>query len=100
MTMLAKSARPASTPVKSKPVKSKRVEKIITLSVRKLPEGCYLGSSDDVQGLVVQADTVTELVEIAKDVAEILVESQLARQQKTRLPKVKKKFEYPLIVNF
>ena len=95
MTMLAKSARPASTPVKSK-----QVEKMITLSVRKLPEGCYLGSSDDVQGLVVQADTVTELVEIAKDVAEILLESQFARQQKTRLPKVKKKFEYPLIVNF
>ena len=94
MTMLAKSARPASTPVKSK-----RVEKMITLSVRKLPEGCYLGSSDDVQGLVVQADTVTELVDIAKEMAEILVESQLARQQKIRLPKVKKKFEYSLIIH-
>ena len=94
MTMLAKSARPASTPVKSK-----QVEKIITLSVRKLPEGCYLGSSDDVQGLVVQADTVTELVDIAKEMAEILVESQLARQQKIRLPAIKKKFEYSLIIN-
>jgi hypothetical protein len=31
------------------------MERMIRLQIEKLPEGVYLGTSDDVQGLVVQA---------------------------------------------
>ena len=50
------------------------MERIIHLAIERLPEGPYLGTSDDVQGLVVQADTIAELVEYAEDVARILLE--------------------------
>lgn len=50
------------------------MERLIRLQVEKLPEGVYMGTSDDVQGLVVQADTVAELIEYAQDCARMLQE--------------------------
>ncbi|HNZ25652.1 MAG TPA: type II toxin-antitoxin system HicB family antitoxin [Spirochaetota bacterium] len=73
------------------------MEKKILLHVEKLPEGCYLGTSDDIQGLVVQADTVSELLKIAKDVAEKLLEAQ--SNIKKNIPFVDEKFDLPLIVS-
>ncbi len=52
------------------------MEKIIKLKIEKLPEGFYLATSDDVQGLVVQGKTISETLEIAKDVAKKLLELQ------------------------
>lgn len=46
------------------PVKETSVERVINLHVEKLPEGVYLATSEDVPGLVVQADTVAEAVAI------------------------------------
>jgi len=54
------------------------MERIIRLQIEKLPEGVYLGTSDDVQGLVVQADTVAELLEYAQDAARMLQEIRVA----------------------
>jgi predicted RNase H-like HicB family nuclease len=52
------------------------VERIVTLHIEKLPEGVYLATSDDIQGLVAQGRTIQETVEIARDVAKKLIELQ------------------------
>ena len=52
------------------------MEKIINIHVEKLPEGYYLATSDDVQGLVAQGRTIIETLEIARDVVKKLLEAQ------------------------
>lgn len=52
------------------------METLINLHIEKLPEGFYLATSEDVQGLVVQGRTLGETVEIARDVARRLMEEQ------------------------
>ena len=49
-------------------------DRIIHLNVVHLPEGVYLATSDDVQGLVAQGWMVSETVEIARDVARRIIE--------------------------
>ena len=73
------------------------MERIVSLQIEKLPEGFYLATSDDVPGLVVQASTITETLEIAKDVANKLMEAQDKRQP-IKLRAVEDCFEYPLIL--
>ena len=55
-------------------LKEYAVERIVTLHIEKLPEGVYLATSDDIQGLVAQGRTIQETVEIARDVAKKLIE--------------------------
>lgn len=50
------------------------MEKIINIHIEKLPEGFYLATSEDIQGLVAQGRTITETIEIARDVAKNLIE--------------------------
>ena len=69
-------------------------ERIIHLHIEKLPEGVYLATSDDVQGLVAQGRTVAETVEIARDVARKLLEAQT----NIKLPRVKESFDLPIVV--
>jgi len=45
----------------------------ITLEIEHLPEGPYLGTSPDLPGLVVQADSVQEVLQLAPDVAHDLI---------------------------
>ena len=52
------------------------MERIVRLHIEKLPEGVYLATRDDVPGLVAQGRTVTETLEIARDVARVLMEEQ------------------------
>lgn len=70
------------------------MEHMIQLHIEKLPEGVYLATSDDVQGLVAQGRTIQETIEIARDVAKKLIEVQTG----TRLPTVAESFDYPVIV--
>ena len=56
------------------------MERIVNVHIEKLPEGVYLATSDDIPGLVAQGRTVTETLEIARDVAEKLLEAQAERQ--------------------
>ena len=42
------------------------MERILTLHIEKLPEGVYLATSDDVQGLVAQGRNIQETIEIAR----------------------------------
>lgn len=60
---------------------SKRMKKQlhILLDIEKLPEGYYLATSREVQGLVVQAKTFEQTVEIAEDVARQLLQAQKKR---------------------
>ncbi len=75
------------------------MEKIINIHIEKLPEGIYLATSEDVQGLVAQGRTVTEVLEIARDVARKLLEARAERAGTLQLPAVSDSFDYPLIVN-
>lgn len=52
------------------------MEGTIQIHIEKLPEGYYLATSDDVQGLVAQGRTITETLEIARDVVKKLLEAQ------------------------
>jgi predicted RNase H-like HicB family nuclease len=69
-------------------------ERIVRLHIEHLPEGVYLATSEDVQGLVAQGRTVSEVVEIARDVARKLIEAQT----NLSLPVVSESFDYPLVI--
>lgn len=75
------------------------MEKIVNLHIRKLPEEVYLATSDDITGLVAQGRTVTETLEIARDVARKLLEAQAERQGKPELKETGESFDYPLVVS-
>ena len=74
------------------------MEQIANLHIEKLPEGVYLATSDDIPGLVAQGRTITETLEIARDVAKKLLEAQAERHQKTTLKSTRDSFDYPLIL--
>ena len=61
------------------------MEGTIQIDIEKLPEGVYLATSDDIQGLVAQGRTITETLEIARDIVKKLSESQADNN-----------FDYPL----
>jgi predicted RNase H-like HicB family nuclease len=70
------------------------MEHMIQLHIEKLPEGIYLATSDDVQGLIAQGRTIQETIEIARDVAKKLIEAQTGAS----LPTIAESFDYPVIV--
>ena len=72
------------------------MEKIINLHIQKLPEGYYLATSDSIQGLVAQGRTIAETIEIARDVAKKLLESQ--EGDIDSLKSLDDNFDYPLVI--
>lgn len=76
------------------------MERVAKLQIKKLPEGFYLATSDDLPGLVVQAETVAETIEIARDVATQLMQASAERGFPISLPDVEADFDYPLILSF
>lgn len=74
------------------------MEKIANLHIEKLPEGVYLATSDDIPGLVAQGRPITETLEIARDVAKKLLESQADRHQQAKLTSAQDSFDYRLIL--
>ncbi|CAN5339858.1 hypothetical protein BH10ACI2_BH10ACI2_19020 [soil metagenome] len=72
------------------------MERVINLHIEKLPEGVYLATSDDVQGLIAQGRTISETIEIARDIAKKLVESQ--EGVLSELSIIKDSFEYPIVI--
>jgi predicted RNase H-like HicB family nuclease len=73
------------------------MEKIVDLHIEKLPEGYYLATSEGVQGLVAQGRTILETLEIARDVAKKLLESQSDETLAALVP-TSDSFNYPLVV--
>ncbi|MBP1465747.1 hypothetical protein EYB53_008520 [Candidatus Chloroploca sp. M-50] len=74
------------------------MERIANLHIERLAEGVYLATSEDIPGLVAQGRTITETLEIARDVARKLIEAQRERQAKIELAAAMDAFDYPLIV--
>ena len=74
------------------------MERIVNLHIEKLPEGVYLATSDSVQGLVAQGRTISETIEIAKDVAKKLIEAN--EDQIPKLKSLTDNFDYPLVIGF
>jgi len=66
------------------------------LHVEKLPDGYYLVSSESIQGLVAQGRTISETIEIAKDVAKKLIEAH--EDNILQLVNVNDSFDYPLVI--
>jgi predicted RNase H-like HicB family nuclease len=75
------------------------MEKIINIHVEKLPEGYYLATSEDVQGLVAQGRTIIETLEIARDVVKKLLEAQIDTIGNIKgLIDTDINFDYPLVI--
>lgn len=76
------------------------MERIVTLHIEKLPEGLFLATSDDIQGLVAQGRTIQETLEIARDVAKKILEARSVADESmaTHLPEARDRFDYPLVV--
>jgi predicted RNase H-like HicB family nuclease len=75
------------------------MEKIINIHIEKLPEGYFLATSDDIQGLVAQGRTISETIEIARDVAKKLIESSNVEfSPNSKLKDTSSKFDYPIVI--
>ena len=75
------------------------MEQFLNVHIEKLPEGMYLATSDEISGLVAQGRTVTETLEIARDVARKLLAAQAERQGRPALKETEDAFDYPLVVS-
>jgi predicted RNase H-like HicB family nuclease len=75
------------------------MEQIANLHIEKLSEGVYLATSEDIPGLVAQGRTITETLEIARDVARRLLEAQAEREGTPSLREAGDSFDYPLVVS-
>ena len=73
-------------------------EQMIPLHVEHLPEGYYLATSEVIPGLVAQGRTVTETLEIARDVARRLLEARAERGEASEALPIAERFEMPLVV--
>ncbi len=74
------------------------MERVVNLHIEKLPEGFFLATSSDIQGLVAQGRTATEAIEIARDVAKKILEAQYERNEEVMLPEVSEEFDCQLMV--
>lgn len=72
------------------------MERIVNLHIEKLPEGYYLATSESIQGLVAQGRTISETIEIAKDVAKKLIEAQ--EEQIVNLKVATDSFDYSIVL--
>jgi predicted RNase H-like HicB family nuclease len=72
------------------------MERIVNLHITKLPEGYYLATSDLIHGLVAQGRTISETLEIAKDVAKKLIEAQ--EESISELTVLSDSFDYPIVI--
>lgn len=74
------------------------MERLLNLHIEKLPEGFYLATSDNIQGLVAQGRTINETIEIARDIAKKLIEAQADEEIESTLNAIDDNFDYPLVI--
>lgn len=77
---------------------SEHMELAIRIHVEELPEGVYLGTSDELPGLVAQGRTVAETLEIARDVARKLIEASRDRAGAPALHRTADRQDYTIVV--
>jgi predicted RNase H-like HicB family nuclease len=75
------------------------MERIIRLQIEKLPEGVYLATSEDVQGLVAQANTLRELLDLVPELVSMLdeIRAEEGFDQPSGTP-VPLRFELPFVL--
>ena len=74
---------------------------LIKLKIEKiteLEEEYFVATSNDLEGLVAEEKTIKEVIEIAQDVAKILLELEKETDSNINVKDVPSIFEYPLIV--
>ncbi len=74
------------------------MELVVRVQVEQLPEGLFLATSEDVPGLVAQGRTVSEALDIARDVARKLIDARREREGETSLPKVSGSGDFTIVV--
>ena len=74
------------------------MEVVVRIHVERLPEGLFLATSEDVQGLVAQGRTVAEALEIARDVAKKMMEHRIGLESTPLLPKAAEQFDYSIVI--
>ena len=74
---------------------------LITLKIEKFgeqEEEYFVATSDDLEGLVAEGKTIEEVIEIAQDVAKVLLELEKEVDTKVRVKDIPSIIEYPLIM--
>ncbi|MGK7895161.1 MAG: type II toxin-antitoxin system HicB family antitoxin [Xenococcus sp. (in: cyanobacteria)] len=74
---------------------------LIKLKIEKfteLEEEYFVATSNDIEGLVAEGKTIEEVIEIAQDVAKVLLELEKETDSNIKVIDVPSVFEYPLIV--
>jgi len=74
------------------------MEVLFRLKIEKLPEGVYLATSDEIPGLVAQGRTISETLDIARDVAKKIIEARQERNDPLPLPEAEGFSEYQIVV--
>ncbi len=74
---------------------------LIKLKIEKFveqEEEYFVATSDDLEGLVAEGKTIEEVIEIAQDVAKVLLELEKEADTKVRVKDIPSILEYPLIM--
>jgi len=74
-------------------------EWLVNFHLEQLPEGGYLATCATIPGLVAQGRTVTETLEIARDVAKKLHEARLDRGEPEASAPLAQSFELPVVLS-
>jgi predicted RNase H-like HicB family nuclease len=74
------------------------MELALQIQVEQLPEGLFLATSDELPGLVAQGRTVAEALEIARDVAQKLIEARRERDDVPNLPTTSERRDCTIVV--
>ncbi|MBE9198909.1 MULTISPECIES: type II toxin-antitoxin system HicB family antitoxin [Nodularia] len=77
------------------------MKKLIRLNIEKFSEegqDYFVATSDDIQGLVAEGKTLQEALEIAEDVAKVLLDMEKGKNASLNLQDLPSQFEYPLIM--
>jgi predicted RNase H-like HicB family nuclease len=64
---------------------------------KELPEGIYLATSDELPGPVAQGRTVSESLDIARDVARKLIEARRERKGEIPFPTASNRRDYTIV---
>jgi predicted RNase H-like HicB family nuclease len=76
----------------------RQVQLAMKVHVEELPERVYLATSDELPGLVAQGRTVTEALDIARDVARKLIEARREREGTPVLPTTADRRDFTIVV--
>ena len=92
------SGTPFTLRIATEMVGSSSMELAIQIQVEELPEGAFLATSDQLPGLVAQGRTVSEALEIARDVARKLIDARREREGIPNLPMASERRDYTIVV--